>query len=378
MSSAPLIEPDTKDWTWVLEQPCPDCGLASGTVDRADLGRLFRDNAASWAAALTAPRVTERPRPDVWSVTEYACHVRDVHTLFGERIALMLAEDGPEFANWDQDVTAVESRYDLADPAEVSPQLVAAAEAVAAAYDAVADDGWSRPGRRSNGDAFTVESIGRYHLHDVVHHLWDVAGAVTVAGYDQQAAAYRDATQPMPDRVRLAIDGLVAALPAGSRVLEIGSGSGRDAAALEAGGLSVRRTDITPGFVELLRADGFEADVLDPLTDDLADPARPGQPYEAVWASASLLHVARADLPVVLRRLADATRGDGLLRMSVKEGDGEGWSTHGSVPTPRRFVYWREQPLRDVLAETGWEVLETDHGEGLRGESWLGILAVRR
>ena len=372
------IEPDTKDWTWVLEQPCPDCGLAAAAVDRADLGRLIRDNAASWAAALGAPRVTERPRPDVWSVTEYACHVRDVHALFGERVRLMLAEDNPVFANWDQDVTAVESRYDLADPAEVAPQLVAAAEAVAATYDAVEADDWSRPGRRSNGDDFTVESIGRYHLHDVVHHLWDVAGALTVAGYDQQAAAYRDATQPMPDRVRVAIDDLVAALPAGSRVLEIGSGSGRDAAALEAGGLSVRRTDITPGFVELLRADGFEADVLDPLTDDLADPRRPGQPYDGVWASASLLHVARADLPVVLRRLAEATRADGLLRMSVKEGDGEGWSTHGSVSTPRRFVYWREEQLREVLGESGWQVLETDRGDGLRGESWLGVLAVRR
>lgn len=372
------IEPDTKDWTWVLEQACPDCGLASGTVDRADLGRLMRDNAASWSAALTAPRVTERPRPDVWSVTEYACHVRDVHVLFAQRVALMLTEHDPEFANWDQDVTAVESRYDLADPAKVGPQLVAAAQAVAAAYEAVSDESWSRPGRRSNGDAFTVESIGRYHLHDVVHHLWDVAGAVTVAGYQQQASAYRAAGLPLPDKVRVAVDGLVAALPARSRVLEIGSGSGRDAAALEAGGLSVRRTDITPGFVELLRADGFAADVLDPLTDDLADPVRPGQLYDAVWASASLLHVARADLPVVLRRLAEATREGGLLRMSVKEGDGEGWSTHGSIPTPRRFVYWREEQLREVLADNGWQELATDHGEGMRGESWLGVLAVRR
>ncbi len=378
MASAPLIEPDTKDWTWVLEQPCPDCGLAAGEVDRAELGRLIRDNAASWSAALGGPRVTERPRPDVWSVTEYACHVRDVHALFAERVALMLAEDDPEFANWDQDVTAVESRYDLADPAEVAAQLVAAADTAAAAYDAVADDDWSRPGRRGNGDAFTVESIGRYHLHDVVHHLWDVAGALTVAGYDQQAAAYREAGQPLPDSVRVALDGLVAALPPGSRVLEIGSGSGRDAATLEAAGLSVRRTDITPGFVELLRADGYDADVLDPLTDDLADPAHPGEPYAAVWASASLLHVARADLPVVLRRLAEATRADGLLRMSVKEGDGEGWSTHGSIPTPRRFVYWREQSLLEVLAGSGWQVLETDHGGGLRGESWLCVLAVRR
>ena len=179
MESAPPIEPDTKDWTWVLEQPCPDCGLDPGAVDRAQLGRLLRDNAASWSTVLTAPRVTERPRPDVWSVTEYACHVRDVHTLFGERMALMLDADNPEFANWDQDVTAVESRYDLADPAEVGPQLLAAAQAVADAYDAVGGDEWSRPGRRDNGSVFTVESIGRYHLHDVVHHLWDVTGEPT-------------------------------------------------------------------------------------------------------------------------------------------------------------------------------------------------------
>ncbi|MDQ4052833.1 MAG: class I SAM-dependent methyltransferase [Actinomycetota bacterium] len=211
-----------------------------------------------------------------------------------------------------------------------------------------------------------------------MHHLWDVAGAVTVAGYDQHAAAYRGATAARPDGVRAAIDALVAALPAGARVLEIGSGAGRDAAALEAGGLSVRRTDITPGFVELLRADGHRADVLDPLTDDLADPERPGVPYDAVWANASLLHVARADLPVVLRRLAEATRPDGLFRLSLKEGDGEGWSTHGSVPTPRRFVYWREQRLREVLTDAGWQVLETEHAEGLRGDSWLSVVAVRR
>jgi hypothetical protein len=64
--------------------------------------------------------------------------------------------------------------------------------------------------------------------------------------------------------------------------------------------------------------------------------------------------------------------------MSVKDGDGEGWSTHGSVPTSRGFVCWREQPLRDVLADAGWQVLETDHGDGLRGESWLGLVATRR
>ncbi len=68
-----------------------------------------------------------------------------------------------------------------------------------------------------------------------------------------------------------------------------------------------------------------------------------------MWANACLLHVARADLPTVLARLAGVTRRGGLLRLSVKEGDGEGWSTHGSIRSPRHFIYWRDDALRAVV-----------------------------
>jgi hypothetical protein len=38
---------------------------------------------------------------------EYACHVRDVHRIFAERLEAMLGQDTPRFTSWDQDVTAV-------------------------------------------------------------------------------------------------------------------------------------------------------------------------------------------------------------------------------------------------------------------------------
>jgi SAM-dependent methyltransferase len=373
------IVPDTKDWTWVLNEPCPECGFVAADLDRAELGRLVRDDAVGWAAVLQQPGATERPDETTWSPLEYACHVRDVHRIFGERLDLMLEQDEPTFANWDQDETAIAERYDLQDPAVVGPELVAAAAAVAAKYDALVgapEETWARRGFRSNGSEFTVDSLARYHLHDVLHHSHDVrhlATRATVTAYDGDAEPYSDATWALNHEVTAELDAFAAAVGAGGAVLEVGSAGGRDALALEERGLVVRRTDVTPAFVELMRSRGHEADVLDPLTDDL------GGSYDGVWASACLLHVARADLPVVLRRLADVTREGGALAMSLKEGDGEEWSTHGQVRAPRRFVYWREAQLRSVLAGAGWRVDGLEHAVSfVNGQPWLVIRASRQ
>lgn len=175
MTQAPQTpEPDDKDWTWVTTQACPECGYDPNAVMDADIADALRATTPRWQAALTRPDVRERPAPAVWSPLEYACHVRDVHRVFAERVARMLAEDVPGFANWDQDAAAVEGRYFEADPAAVAADIAAGAETSAALYDGVRDDQWSRTGLRSNGSSFTVSSIGSYYLHDVTHHLHDV------------------------------------------------------------------------------------------------------------------------------------------------------------------------------------------------------------
>lgn len=195
--------------------------------------------------------------------------------------------------------------------------------------------------------------------------------AATIAAYDEFADAYAAAAPAMqtPELERALIEFCDVAGPSG-RVLEIGSGSGRDARLIEARGLSVDRSDIAAGFVERLRRQGFEARLLDPLTDEL------GGPFDGVWAHASLLHVRRDDLPTVLRRLADATRPGGALHLALKEGDGERWSTHGSVTAPRHFTYWRADPLREVVTEAGWSVGAIDFHPSPT-DNWLFVAATR-
>jgi SAM-dependent methyltransferase len=374
------LQPDTKDWTWVLDRPCDECGFDASAYDRHAIPRAFRKNAHVWFALLADPSAGERIRADRWSTLEYACHVHDVHQIYHDRVTQMLGEDDPVFDDWDQDRSAVDGRYADQLPAIIRPTLVAAAYAIGDLYDSVPPLAWHRKGRRSDGSGFTIESLARYQLHDVVHHLHDVrhaARSATVRAYDASATDYLERTQELPAAIASAIGRFVRVVPPGSRVLEVGSGSGRDALALEQAGLSVRRTDITPAFVDLLRARGQVADRLDPLVDDLADPATPEAAYDGVWADASLLHVDREDLPTVLARLARATRPGGGLFVSVKEGDGEDWSIHGNVTAPRFFTFWREEPLRSALEAAGWSVREVVRTEGSEREPWLAALAVR-
>lgn len=168
------IEPDTKDWTWVLDRPCDECGFDSAAFGVEQIPDLIGDNTRGWSDALASPDVAVRPAPHIWSALEYACHVRDVHALFAQRVALLLDQDNPVFENWDQDATAIEKAYGDQDASTVEVELIEAAGVAAGRYAAVTGEQWQRGGRRSNGSAFTVETLGRYHLHDVVHHLYDV------------------------------------------------------------------------------------------------------------------------------------------------------------------------------------------------------------
>jgi hypothetical protein len=170
------IVPDEKDWTWVLSRPCTQCGFDASAVTPSTVPGSVEYMLPRWRAVLRRPDATERPDSSTWSALEYACHVRDVFSLFDRRLNLMLSEDDAKFENWDQDQTAVDSDYANADPAVVSAELTTEGEQVAAYFARVQESQWGRTGLRSNGSEFTVLTLAQYFLHDVVHHLADVDG----------------------------------------------------------------------------------------------------------------------------------------------------------------------------------------------------------
>lgn len=167
---------DDKDWTWVLDEACGECGYEANSLAKAQLGPRIRAVAGEWREMLNRGMVvTQAPHGDrTWSILEYGCHVRDVFELFNERLSLMLKKrKTPTFKDWNQDQAAVDGDYANEDPAKVAYALASSAGKFADIVDRLNDDEWAKQGLRSDGAAFTVESFTRYLLHDVEHHLWD-------------------------------------------------------------------------------------------------------------------------------------------------------------------------------------------------------------
>ena len=57
------IVPDDKNWTWVLERACPDCGFDARAFDPTGVRVAVEANAARWRVLLADPRAASGCSP---------------------------------------------------------------------------------------------------------------------------------------------------------------------------------------------------------------------------------------------------------------------------------------------------------------------------
>jgi ribosomal protein S18 acetylase RimI-like enzyme len=196
----------------------------------------------------------------------------------------------------------------------------------------------------------------------------DLAPERTLLAYERGADRYTELTD---DHRAGLVDDLLDLVPVGAHVLELGSGPGRDAAALEAAGVRVDRTDAARSFVDRLRAAGHPARLLDVRGDDW------GGPYDAVFANAVLLHVGVDAIDGVLRRALGAVRPGGVLAATLKRGEGADWSVR-KLRDARHFTYWTEPDLAAAVEAAGWtDVAVRETTTPGAAERWLTVTARR-
>jgi hypothetical protein len=167
-----------------LDHVCGDCatkyhvGLATALSRIADVPQ-----ATSRAVDLAPPdRWHDRPAPQLWSITEYACHLRDVFVVYTLRLHRARTEDGPDLEPMFNDLRAHWFRYNRRYLPGVLDELD---DSVAGFSDEVStfrDEDWARTAVRRD-DERSAGWMLRNVMHEGVHHVRDI---------NQAAAVFRD------------------------------------------------------------------------------------------------------------------------------------------------------------------------------------------
>ena len=194
----------------------------------------------------------------------------------------------------------------------------------------------------------------------------------TLDGYNKAVAKYIDTSpQLVGGQVKEWIDKNIDRLGNNPKILEIGSGSGRDADYFASRGYVMELTDASKGFVDYLNRAGKTARLLNVLTDDL------GSGWDMIFADAVLLHFKPVQLRMVLSKVYDALKPNGIIAFSLKIGTGEE-ITNRKLNVPRYFRYWEADEIRKVLTDAKYTDIEVDTSDDYRGKDrpdWLLINA---
>jgi uncharacterized damage-inducible protein DinB len=156
---------------------CGECGFDYASVGPEEAVAGIREVPAAARAAVEAvpePALRRRPQEDIWSVTEYACHLRDVYVTSTIRLHRARTEERPVLEPMLNDLRARRFRYNARDVRPVLDELADAVAGCCDEADRFAAAEWDRVVTRLPGEERTARWLLRHALHEGVHHLGDL------------------------------------------------------------------------------------------------------------------------------------------------------------------------------------------------------------
>ena len=164
-------------------------------------------------------------------------------------------------------------------------------------------------------------------------------------------------------------------LPAGTRLLDLGCGGGRDAGDLDLRGYRVVGVDRTSA---LLSAGRRRYRSLPLVRADLRQLPFHAISFDGLWAAASLMHLPKPEARRILADLCKLVRPGGLFAATVTYGMKSRLVTDGWVPG-RYFARWKKDELARAVRRAGWTILELKVvANRERKGRWLNLLAQKQ
>jgi 2-polyprenyl-3-methyl-5-hydroxy-6-metoxy-1,4-benzoquinol methylase len=157
-----------------------------------------------------------------------------------------------------------------------------------------------------------------------------------------------------------------------SRIIDIGAGTGRDAAAFASFGHTVTAIEPTPelrAHAQLLHGQ-WAIRWIDDALPDLDRVHALGERYDLIMLTAVWMHLDQPQRELAMSRVAPLLRPEGLMALSLR---------HGPVPAGRRMFEVSAAETRTLAARHGLATIHESEGAALLGgpEVWWSRLALR-
>ena len=190
----------------------------------------------------------------------------------------------------------------------------------------------------------------------------------TIDTYNKMAKEYDEETVDFWDKFpRTFIDKFVYFVK--GKILDIGSGPGRDGLILKEKGLEIICLDASESMVKISTEKGLES-----VVGDLLDIPFSDESFDGVWAYTSLLHISKNNINKAFVEIRRIMKNNGILGLGLIEGNTEEYKQSSGVSMPRLFSLYSKNEIEDVLKKYGFEILYFEAFKP-RGNNYLNFIA---
>jgi len=156
----------------------------------------------------------------------------------------------------------------------------------------------------------------------------------------------------------------------GTEVLDVGCGPGKDAAILISKGFNVIGVDASRGLIDEAKSRVPKGTF---ILGDLRN-LRFKKKFDGIWCCASLLHVKKTEAQRAINSFKNLLKGNGILFVALKEGDGECIKTYKDG-SKRFFAYYRKVEAVRLVSEE-FEIIKTYvSAKDKHDDRWIEIFA---
>jgi len=136
------------------------------------------------------------------------------------------------------------------------------------------------------------------------------------------------------------------------RVLDIGSGPGRDGLMLKKCGLDVVCLDASEAMIKISKEKG-----LDSIVGDFNSLPFPDRSFDGIWAYTSLLHTPKAEIDKPLSEIERILKNDGIFGLGLIEGETELYRESSGVGKPRWFSFYTKEEIEKLLNKYEFQII---------------------